>query len=71
MPARDPRPNLTAREHEVLRLLADGNTNDQVAKTLTISADTVQTHVRNAMKKLGADTRTQAVASAMRQALIH
>ena len=71
VPARDPRPNLTAREHEVLRLLADGNTNDQVAKTLTISADTVQTHVRNAMKKLGADTRTQAVASAMRQALIH
>jgi len=35
-----------------------------------ISADTVQTHVRNAMKKLGPETRTQAVATAMRQALI-
>ena len=63
-------PKLTDREHEVLRLLADGNTNEQVAKTLTISADTVQTHVRNAMKKLRADTRTQAVATAMRQSLI-
>jgi DNA-binding NarL/FixJ family response regulator len=66
----DERPHLTAREHEVLRLLADGDTNDQVATKLAISADTVQTHVRNAMKKLGAETRTQAVATAMRVALI-
>ncbi len=64
------RPALTAREHEVLRLLAGGNTNEQVAQTLTISADHRQTHVRNAMKKLGPETRTQAVATAMRQALI-
>ena len=54
----------------MLRLLADGSTNEAAAKSLAISADTVQTHVRNAMKKLGAETRTQAVAAAMRQSLI-
>ena len=75
VPASGPRepeagPVLTAREHDVLRLVADGQTNDQVAATLGISPDTVQTHVRNAMKKLGAETRTQAVATAMRRAII-
>jgi PAS domain S-box-containing protein len=61
---------LTSREQDVLRLLAEGNTNDQAGKTLSISPDTVQTHVRNAMKKLGAETRTQAVAAALRRSLI-
>ena len=54
----------------MLRLLADGHTNEEAGRLLEISADTVQTHVRNTMKKLGAETRTQAVATAMRQALI-
>jgi two-component system NarL family response regulator len=63
-------PTLTPRELAVLHLLAQGHTNDQAGAELSISPDTVQTHVRNAMKKLGADTRTQAVATALREALI-
>ena len=63
-------PSLTQREREVLRLLADGNSNEEIGKTLFISPETVRTHVRKAMGKLDADTRTQAVAKALRQSLI-
>lgn len=63
-------PSLTKREREVLRLLADGMRNEQVARELSISPLTVRTHVRRAMKKLEADTRTQAVARALRESLI-
>jgi DNA-binding NarL/FixJ family response regulator len=58
-------PALTQREREVLRLLADGHTNEEIGKRLFISPETVRTHVRKAM-----DTRTQAVATALRQSLI-
>jgi DNA-binding NarL/FixJ family response regulator len=61
---------LTKREREVLRLLADGMRNNQVAVELSISPLTVKTHVKNSMDKLEADTRTQAVARALRQSLI-
>jgi DNA-binding NarL/FixJ family response regulator len=61
---------LTPREREVLRLLADGMTNEEIGKELRISPETVRTHVRKAMGKLDADTRTQAVATALRQSLI-
>jgi two-component system, cell cycle sensor histidine kinase and response regulator CckA len=61
---------LTPRERQVLVLVADGMTNDRAAVELGISAETVQSHVRNAMSKLEADTRTQAVATALRQSLI-
>ena len=63
-------PTLSKREREILRLLADGMRNEQVASVLSISPLTVRTHVKNAMTKLEADTRTQAVASALRQSLI-
>lgn len=63
-------PQLTQREREVLRLLADGLSNEEIGKRLFISAETVRTHVRKAMDKLDADTRTQAVARALRQHLI-
>ena len=63
-------PALTQREREVLRLLADGNSNEEIGKALFISPETVRTHVRKAMDKLDADTRTQAVAKALRQSLI-
>jgi DNA-binding NarL/FixJ family response regulator len=61
---------LTQREREVLTLLAEGMTNERAAATLGISPETVQTHVRKAMAKLDADTRTQAVATALRRSLI-
>lgn len=62
--------NLTQREREVLRLLADGLKNEEIGGRLFISSETVRTHVRKAMAKLDADTRTQAVATALRQSLI-
>jgi DNA-binding NarL/FixJ family response regulator len=68
--AADKIPNLTQRERDVLRLLADGMTNEEIGKVLIISPETVRTHVRKAMAKLDADTRTEAVATALRQSLI-
>jgi DNA-binding NarL/FixJ family response regulator len=61
---------LTARERDVLRLLADGLSNEEIGKRLFISAETVRTHLRKAMDKLGAETRTQAVAVALRDRII-
>jgi DNA-binding NarL/FixJ family response regulator len=63
-------PRITQRERDVLRLLADGKSNEEIGKELYISPETVRTHVRKAMAKLEADTRTQAVAKALRQRLI-
>jgi DNA-binding CsgD family transcriptional regulator len=61
----------SARELEVLTLLADGATDPQIAKLLDLSPATVQTHVRNAKAKLGARTRAQAVALVLERGLIH
>jgi len=61
---------LSDREREILGLLAEGVPSGDIAKRLFLSTETVRTHVRNAMKKLDADTRTQAVAMAIRERLI-
>ena len=61
---------LTAREREILQLLADGMSNADVAGKLFISQETVKSHVRHILSKLEADTRTHAVAIALRQAII-
>jgi DNA-binding NarL/FixJ family response regulator len=61
---------LTAREREILQLLADGMSNADVAKKLFISQETVKSHVRHILAKLEADTRTQAVAIALRESII-
>jgi DNA-binding NarL/FixJ family response regulator len=61
---------LTAREREILQLLADGLSNADVAARLFISAETVKSHVRHILTKLEADTRTHAVAIALREAII-
>lgn len=63
-------PQLTAREQDVLRLAAEGRTNNDISARLGISPETVQTHVRKAMAKLEAESRTQAVAKALRRSLI-
>ena len=63
-------PELTVRERDVLRLLANGLSNEEIGKKLFISAETVRTHLRKAMDKLGAETRTQAVAVALRDRII-
>jgi DNA-binding NarL/FixJ family response regulator len=61
---------LTPREREILQLLADGMSNADVADKLFISQETVKSHVRHILAKLEADTRTQAVAIALREAMI-
>ena len=61
---------LTARELEVLRLLAQGRQNKEIAAALTISQRTVKFHVSAIMTKLGADNRTEAVALAARRGLV-
>ena len=61
---------LSAREAEVLRLLADGADGPQIAATLVISPATVRTHVTNAMRKLDARTRAHAVSLALRGGLL-
>ncbi len=57
---------LTRREREILGALAEGMSGAQIAEQLVLSPETVRTHVRNAMSKLGATTRSQAVALALR-----
>jgi DNA-binding NarL/FixJ family response regulator len=61
---------LTNREREILQLLANGMSNNDVAAQLFISQETVKSHVRHILAKLEADTRTQAVAIALREAII-
>jgi DNA-binding NarL/FixJ family response regulator len=56
---------LSRREAEVLELLATGLTGEQVAERLVLSPETIRTHVRNAMGKLDARTRTEAVVKAL------
>jgi NarL family two-component system response regulator LiaR len=68
--SRDGNDVLTAREREILQLLADGMSNADVAQQLFISQETVKSHVRHILTKLEADTRTQAVAIALRDAMI-
>jgi DNA-binding NarL/FixJ family response regulator len=58
---------LSPREREVLQLLSRGMTGEQAARHLFLSSETVRTHVRNAMTKLGATTRVHAVALALQR----
>jgi DNA-binding NarL/FixJ family response regulator len=67
---RDQADMLTGREREILQLLADGLSNADVAAKLFISQETVKSHVRHILAKLEADTRTQAVAIALRESII-
>jgi DNA-binding NarL/FixJ family response regulator len=61
---------LTQREAEVLLLVAEGLSHDEIGKTLQIGAETVRTHVQKARARLGASNRTHAVATALRLGLI-
>ena len=63
-------PSLSNREREILDLLAQGLTGEQVAELLVLSSETVKTHIRNAMNKLEAHTRVHAIAIALREGYI-
>jgi DNA-binding CsgD family transcriptional regulator len=62
--------SLTQRESQVLSLLAEGWSGEQIASELVLSPETVRTHIRHAMSKLGATTRAHAVALALLRAEI-
>lgn len=62
--------DLTAREREVLRLLVQGLDNVAIADRLGVSRSTIKTHVSSVLSKLGAASRTEAVAIALRQGLV-
>ena len=64
------RPQLTDRELEVLQLAADGLTNRQIGRRLTISENTVKNHIRNILEKLHLHSRMEAVLYAVREELI-
>jgi len=61
---------LTQRETEILRLIAEGYLNKQIAATLEISEQTIKNHVTSILRKLNANARTEAVVIAIRQGLI-
>jgi DNA-binding NarL/FixJ family response regulator len=61
---------LTARQREILQMLADGMHTEEVARQLGLSTETVRTHTKRILSKLGAGTRTQAVAIGIRSGLI-
>lgn len=62
--------NLTAREYEVLKLVVDGQSNQQIADTLNISEHTSKAHVCNIIQKLVVDDRTQAAVKAIREGIV-
>ena len=61
---------VTNRHLDILRLVAQGQSNGQIARTLFVSEDTVKTHLRRAFLSLGVTTRTEAVMEAMRRGLL-
>ncbi|WP_438293257.1 response regulator [Streptomyces sp. HUAS TT7] len=65
-----PRAALTDREEEVLRSMATGLSNPEIARSLTVSLETVKTHVGNVLTKLGAQNRTHAVVIAYESGLV-
>ena len=70
LPTPDPAPRLSEREVEVLRLMAAGRANRQIAEDLVISAHTVKRHVANILAKLHQRTRLEAVLYAQRRDLL-
>ena len=64
-------PHLSAREIEVLRLIADGLPNKMIAHRLNIAEATAKNHVKNILGKLGAQDRTQAATAAIQRGIIH
>ena len=61
---------MTPREIEVLRLVAEGNANKLIAAELSLSEETVKSHVRSILAKLGANDRTHAVAIGLKRGII-
>ncbi len=61
---------LSKREHEVLKLIVSGLTNSEIAATLRLSRNTVKTHIRGILNKLGVNHRLQAAVIALRKGMV-
>ncbi len=61
---------LSRREQEVLKLITEGATNPEIARQLCLSPNTIKTHVRGILNKLGVDHRLQAAVVALRHGLV-
>lgn len=70
VPPKGSRGKLTRRQREILQLLADGESTTVAARELDLSEETVKTHTKNALARLGARNRTHAVAIGLRESLI-
>jgi two-component system, NarL family, response regulator len=70
VPPRGSRGKLTQRQREILQLLANGESTTVAARELGLSEETIKTHTKNALARLGARNRTHAVAIALRESLI-
>jgi len=69
--AQMPRPDLSAREVQVLELIVRGLANKQIAYSLNIAEHTVKNHVKNILDKLGVQDRTQAATAAIQRGIVH
>lgn len=69
--AQIPRPDLSAREVQVLELIVQGLANKQIAYSLSIAEHTVKNHVKSILSKLGVQDRTQAATAAIQRGIIH
>jgi DNA-binding NarL/FixJ family response regulator len=69
-PAEDPYEALTDREKQVLKLVAEGNSNKEIAETLEISVKTAMAHREHLMAKLGVHSRTELIKFALRRGVI-
>ena len=65
------RPNLTRREHDMLRMIIRGRSNKEIGLDLGITEDTVKGHLKNLFVKLGVKDRTQAAVTALEQGIVH
>jgi two-component system NarL family response regulator len=65
------RPELSKREHQVLKYMANGRSNKEIGQTLSISENTVKAHVQSVLTKLDAMGRTEAIAIAIKRGLIN
>ena len=70
VPPKGSRGKLTRRQREILQLLADGESTTVAARELDLSEETVKTHIKTALARLGAKNRTHAVSIALRECLI-
>jgi two-component system NarL family response regulator len=64
-------PKLSVREMEILKLVADGQSNKEIGNELGITEGTVKTHVKSVLNKLGVPGRTAAIKEAIHRGLIH